>query len=260
VRRNSPSSKNQSEIFQKFDQQTYFGVTDLLNGENNLLNYNNYIIQRILKFTKSNGNLEITKIKTLDFGAGIGVLANIWFEKTSSKPMCLEVDPSQSELLSEKGYLLIKKLADHINEFDVIYSSNVLEHIEDDSEALREMFDSTRSGGILAVYVPAFQILFSDLDRSVGHYRRYSRKNLSRKVQQAGYSQIKIEYVDSLGFFASIALKVLGYKGVANLGGSSSLKFYDKVIFPVSLAIDRLGAKYFIGKNLLLFAIKEDSI
>jgi predicted SAM-dependent methyltransferase len=58
----------------------------------------------------------------------------------------------------------------------MIYSSNVLEHIEDDSRALNEMFAKLQINGKLAIYVPAFMFLFSDLDIKAGHFRRYSKK------------------------------------------------------------------------------------
>jgi hypothetical protein len=52
--------------------------------------------------------------------------------------------------------------------------------------------------GVLAIYVPAFQILFSELDSQVGHYRRYSRKDLRQKLRQSGFEVEKIVYVDKV--------------------------------------------------------------
>ena len=99
-------------------------------------------------------------------------------------------------------------------------------------------------------------ILFSDLDRSVGHYRRYGKQELIDKVERAGLNTVNCKYVDSLGFFASIAIKVIGYKSVGNIGSASSLKLYDTLIFPISRIIDRITFGNILGKNLLLIAEK----
>ena len=66
----------------------------------------------------------------------------------------------------------------------------------------------------------------------------------------------KIQYVDSIGFFASLALKIFGYNTNSGLGSRKSIKFYDKYIFPVSKIFDMIGLKYLFGKNLLIIAKK----
>jgi hypothetical protein len=52
-------------------------------------------------------------------------------------------------------------------------------------------------------------------------------------------------------------LKVFGYRNKLNLGTGESLIVYDRVIYPVSQALDKLGMKYIIGKNLYIFAVKK---
>ena len=70
---------------------------------------------------------------------------------------------------------------DSINKsYDLIFTSNVLEHIEDDVTILHDLFLHTNDGGQLVVYVPAFQFLYSRLDEKAGHFRRYSKKDLEK--------------------------------------------------------------------------------
>src|SRR3954447_16382853 len=57
---------------------------------------------------------------------------------------------------------------------DTILSINVLEHIEDDSTAIAHLLSILKNGGYLLVSVPAMSLLYNDLDRLAGHYRRYS--------------------------------------------------------------------------------------
>jgi hypothetical protein len=70
---------------------------------------------------------------------------------------------------------------------------------------------------------------------------------------------VKIEYCDSIGVPASIALKVFGFDSKNGLGGTRSLDFYDRIIYPASRLLDLLGLKYFFGKNLFVLARKPDA-
>lgn len=62
--------------------------------------------------------------------------------------------------------------------FDVIVAMDVLEHIERDEEAVRWVRDRLVPGGLFIATVPAYQWLFSDHDRAIHHFRRYTRKDL----------------------------------------------------------------------------------
>mgnify|MGYP007000168226 len=99
-------------------------------------------------------------------------------------------------------------------------------------------------GGILYLFLPAKMLLWSKMDEAVGHYRRYELKEIERKCENAGFKIKKIQYVDSIGFFASLALKIFGYNTNSGLGSRKSIKFYDKYIFPVSKIFDMFGLKY----------------
>jgi SAM-dependent methyltransferase len=72
-------------------------------------------------------------------------------------------------------------------EFDVMGAFDVLEHIVEDDAALRQMFRATRPGGGILVTVPQHRFLWSTIDEHSMHQRRYSRAELRRKVEQAGF-------------------------------------------------------------------------
>ena len=63
-----------------------------------------------------------------------------------------------------------------------------------------------KKNGILYLYLPAKMLLWSKMDES-GHYRRYEYKEIKIKCEKAGFKIKKIHYVDSIGFFASLAIK-----------------------------------------------------
>ena len=83
--------------------------------------------------------------------------------------------------------------------FDSIVCLNVLEHIEDDLFALRQMLDSLAPGGNLALLVPAHQFLYGEFDRALGHFRRYERRELAGKLEKVGF------VVREMKFFSLIA-------------------------------------------------------
>ena len=245
-------SKKQSE-----ESTDYFGKNELVISENSLESYNRFIVKKFIK----NSNLKKithTKYETeiLDFGAGMGSLALVWKEITGQLVECLEIDQEQLDLIKQRGFTGWNSIHQIPKKYSFIYTSNVLEHIDDDKKCLNELADLLKSGCRIGIYVPAFNMLFSDLDRAVGHYRRYSKNELQNKVKQSGFKVVSCKYVDSLGFFASLVIKLLGWKSVGNIGSPRSLKFYDKVIFPISRIIDAITLGQLFGKNLLLIAEK----
>jgi len=72
-------------------------------------------------------------------------------------------------------------------EFDAIVMLDVLEHIADDLGALIRLRSFLRPGGRLIVKVPAGAWLYSEMDRAIGHHRRYSRRSLRDTLTRAGY-------------------------------------------------------------------------
>ena len=136
---------------------------------------------------------------------------------------------------------------------DYIFSLNVLEHIKDDDAVLQLLFRSLRPGGVIYLYLPAFPILYSSMDRKVGHHRRYKKSQLTAKLRKAGFQVIQTQYEDSLGFAATLLYQWLGSRrGHLNL---KSLRFYDRWLFPLSRLLDRLCGRFF-GKNVAVVATR----
>lgn len=84
--------------------------------------------------------------------------------------------------------------------FDLITSSDVLEHIEDDEAVLREMARVARRGGLLVIVVPAFPTLWSNRDERLQHKRRYQIGELRSHVAGAGFDVLRATYCDSFLF------------------------------------------------------------
>ena len=72
-------------------------------------------------------------------------------------------------------------------EFDVVGAFDVLEHIEEDEQVLRGIFDACRPGGGVLLTVPQHAWLWSRRDEIARHRRRYSRRELLAKLASAGF-------------------------------------------------------------------------
>lgn len=89
-----------------------------------------------------------------------------------------------------------------LGEHDTIVLVNVLEHLEDDVKALAQLAGGLRPGGRLVLFVPAFEMLYSDFDRRIGHHRRYRSADLASAVTAAGLEVVEVRYVNSVGALA----------------------------------------------------------
>ena len=242
--------------YQSKEDPRFSGVNELINTEKALRRYNNSVVSKFMDSVSLHGFQENMSI--LDFGAGTGTLARIVRDRYHITPDCIEIDPYLSKLLNLDGFNTFEDVNQLTKFYDVVYTSNVLEHIENDLQALSELYSSTKPGGKILIYVPAFPILFSRMDERIGHFRRYSKHELMSKVRTAGFVNLKIDYHDSLGFFVSIALKVIGFHRPSVPPGVKILRVYDRFLYPISQILDRLGLRYLLGKNIYLVAKKPN--
>jgi SAM-dependent methyltransferase len=106
-----------------------------------------------------------------------------------------------------EGSVLEMAFAD--DSFELAVSLDVIEHLEDDLAALRELRRTVAPGGALLVTVPAYQWLWSGHDEINHHHRRYTRRSLQAVAEQAGWTQTRTTYFNSLLLPVAILLRVL---------------------------------------------------
>ena len=157
------------------------------------------------------------------------------------------------QIINKRGFNGVTQINDN-DRYEYIFTSNVLEHIEDDQSALKFLFDHLVNNGKLGIFVPANRYLFSHIDKKLNHYRRYSKRDLMQKVSEEGFHIDTCVYVDSLGLFAWLILKL--FRVQISDSDSRILLIYDRFVWPISKFLDKLGLKKLFGKNLLLLATK----
>jgi SAM-dependent methyltransferase len=123
----------------------------------------------------------------------------------SPASVTLARDRAVGEVL--EGSVLELPFAD--DSFELATSLDVIEHLDDDLAALRELRRVVVPGGALLLTVPAYQWLWSGHDVVNHHYRRYTRRSLRAVAERAGWHQVRTTYFNSLLLPVAIMLRVL---------------------------------------------------
>lgn len=167
--------------------------------------YNKWIFKNIQPYLGKN-NLEI--------GCGIGNISQFLIRKGNlvaidiSDKYVQEVKEKFKDYLNFQAYQwdVSSQLPDFLKEesFDSIICLNVLEHIENDLLALKNMKQLLKSGGYLNLLVPAVRFAFGSLDKEMKHFRRYSKSELEKKLKLSDFEVVKSFHMNLLGLIGWI--------------------------------------------------------
>ncbi len=151
--------------------------------------------------------------KILDYGCGAGHIL------TALQPVGttygVDVEPLAINFCRQKGLknlFLIKKnnkLPFAKNYFDLIVCLDVLEHIEDDGFALEQIQRCLKPGGSLALFLPAFPILWSNLDVKSHHYRRYTKADIVNKLKTTKLVPQSVNYFNFIFFLPILLIRLI---------------------------------------------------
>jgi SAM-dependent methyltransferase len=128
---------------------------------------------------------------------------------------------------------------------------NVLEHIEDDERALRNMAAVLAPDGVVVLLVPAFPSLHGPIDGNLGHWRRYRRSGLARLAEAAGLRLRRAHYMNIAGFFGWwINARVLR----RDTQSAGQIEVFDRFVVPLLSRLEDAVPPPF-GQSL--FAVME---
>lgn len=205
--------------------------------------------------------------RVVEVGAGTGAFSELLLTQPLQSLTLVEPSHTMHSLLQRKLEQLNPKLAvetynapfqrvaRQIREKqhpDSIVYVNVLEHILDEEAELRTMRDSLEPGGRIFIFVPAFQWLFGEYDKVLGHQRRYSLHTLVASCSKAGFKTIEAKYMDFLGI-APWWIKYCLFR--SKTMEPALVNLYDRFVVPAIRGIESLKEPP-AGKNILLIAEK----
>ena len=149
----------------------------------------------------------------LELGAGIGLMTSMFLEKGFSG-YCQDISPESRNYLNinlrafrNQIHIIDNFSSLSLETFDYLLAFEVLEHIENDLEALIEWSKFLKSKGKIIISVPAHQRKFSKVDEYVGHVRRYEKEAVFKLLINAGYHDIQIV---NYGFPLTVISRAIG--------------------------------------------------
>lgn len=200
-----------------------------------------------------------------EVGAGVGAFSRLLLD---CKPKTLTlVEPSKMyEQLRQNvstnketkvdvinGYIKDAQSKMIKNNVDSIIYINVMEHVKDDIGEIKSAAKLLKKGGTIVIFVPAFQSLYSEFDRSIDHYRRYTKKDLGSKLENAGMEIVSSRYIDMVGIVPWWLSFVLMKRTTLV---PSLVKLYDRLFIPVIRFFETF-IPVPCGKNVVVIARKK---
>lgn len=150
-----------------------------------------------------------------------------------------------------------------VDEFDVIGAFDVLEHIREDNDALKSITRALRPGGGIILTVPQHRWLWSPTDKYACHQRRYTRKELLKKIMTAG---LRVEVATS---FVSLLLPAMilsrrgqskesrGNDPLGELRLHPAMNIFCSAVMQSEYGLIRSGMRLPVGGSLLVVAKKD---
>jgi SAM-dependent methyltransferase len=186
--------------------------------------------------------------RLLDVGCGTG--ATTLGLRRFGRVFGLDIGRRALEVARARGLAVARASAERLparpGAFDLVVALDVLEHLEDDVSAAREMLGALRPGGFLLATVPAYPFLWSGHDEVLGHRRRYLRRQLVAALERAGFEIALCSYV--MGSILPAAIVVRLWERWARRGSPRRESGYVVVPAPLNALLAWITAS---GSRLL---------
>jgi len=200
-------------------------------------NYNKWIYDNISRFIGQN---------ILEIGCGIGNITDFLI-KPKKKIIGIDIDKSYTKFACGKykkhknvkivhGDFLKSKSVRN-NSYDTVIMLNVLEHIKKDKTVINKIYKLLKKNGHLIILVPAMNFAYGELDKCLGHHKRYNKKDLKKLFSRSGFSLIKMFYMNFIGVFGwALNSRIFRRKSFPQ----RQTVIFDRVFVPVLKPIEKL--------------------
>ena len=152
----------------------------------------------------------------LEVGAGCGSFTRNYYNKKIKNVVLTETDEKNIYTLKNKfrnfkNFEVLNLSVDKIDKkFNSILYFHVLEHIKDDLEEIEKAKSKLNSGGHLVFIVPASKRIYGNLDKAVGHFRRYEKEFFKKDLLDL--ELLNLKHLDSIGYVLYYLNKIFFFK------------------------------------------------
>jgi glycosyltransferase involved in cell wall biosynthesis len=236
-----------------FDSETEDMVYQTLQRMKKLRRYNQWIFSKFRPFLGR---------RVLEIGSGIGNITKFLLDR--DLVIATDVEPMYLTFLKNTFGQYKKFIIENFDisgsdteqyrqyHIDSVICFNVLEHIEKDERALKNIFNLLEPKGRLLLFVPSHRWLYGSLDQHLGHHRRYGKKELKEKLEKIGFQVILMKYFNRVGILGwYLNGKILGRKRLP----SFQLRIYNLFV-PLFKMEDLLPLPF--GTSLLIIAERSE--
>jgi predicted SAM-dependent methyltransferase len=142
--------------------------------------------------------------------------------------------------------------SDHLGKYDTVFALNVIEHIENETVAIKNCNKLLNRGGKLIILVPAYQQLYNRFDKELEHFRRYNATRLKKLLEHQHFRIVHSQYFNLMGIPGwYVSGKLQKNKTIPK----SQMSLYDKLV-PIFKLVDRIVVNK-IGLSVIAVGIKD---
>ena len=184
----------------------------------------------------------------LEIGSGVGNISD-FFISAKKNIVLSDIRANYRDILEKKFHLDSKSVLDIdialpdfttkystlLGNFDSVFALNVVEHIKEDRLAIQNMYHLLKPGGQMIILVPAYQSLYNNIDLSLEHFKRYTKKTLGQLMEEFAPLK-KAFYFNATGILAWwISGKLFRHKTIP----AGEMKLYNTFV-PVFKVVDKI--------------------
>lgn len=188
----------------------------------------------------------------LEVGAGCGSFTRNYYNKKIKNVVLTETDEKniytlKNKFRNYKNFEVLNLSIDKIDKkFNSILYFHVLEHIKDDLEEIKKAKSKLNSGGHLVFIVPASKRIYGNLDKAVGHFRRYEKEFFKKDLLDL--ELLNLKHLDSIGYVLYYLNKIFFSK--ETFPSNFKIFLWDKFFTPLTIIIDFI-INYSFGKCII---------
>jgi glycosyltransferase involved in cell wall biosynthesis len=233
-----------------FDSETEDIVYQTLQRMRKLHRYNQWIFSKFRPFLGR---------RVLEIGSGIGNITKFLLDRDFV--IASDVEPKYLTLLKNIFGPYKKIVVEDLDisgsdieryrsyRIDSVICFNVLEHIDKDEKALENIFNLLEPKGRLLLFVPSHRWLYGSLDQYLGHYRRYDKEELKKKLENVGFKIMVLKHFNQSG--------ILGWYLNGKILGRKELPAYQLRVYNLLVPLFKLEELCQLPFGTSLLAVAE---